>query len=310
MRGFIKQLFESASSLALINITITIAIYLAGYIIVNAFLSKNYILQTQVLHTSYISAGISFWFINLIAALAALPLAYLISWSITNAEGRIKTQPGDRVNRWLLAAGAGLLLFITLVLATIIAAFGIAKFTAFFLGLSSRGNASALSAIISPSLFQIFGRLIFVYALLAGVIVLQSRLANAGPILTLLSALTILFFAFTEYYVILVYAERVYSYLPVTIGGGQPQHVRIYMEKATAGKYKNIFTDYGFSFFSNENSSDEMLITNNMELFWQVGISNVSKESSPGYAVHPVDCKSCPVIFISPSDVTTVGYFP
>jgi len=310
MRDFVKQLLEKASALTMINVTSTIAIYLAGYIIVNAFLSKNYILQTQVLHTSYISAGISFVFINLIAASLALPIAYTIAWLILSAEQRIRSSLGDWINRSLLAAGAILLVLLVLVLTIAITGLAGGRLTSAALSLSSRNNQPVLAKTLVDPLHQIYWRLIFVYVLLSLIIVLQNWLAKASSTLILITSLAILVFAFMEYYTILIYADKVYAYLPVTIGGGQPQHVRIYIEREKAEKYKQIFTEYGFSFFSSQNASDEMFVTNDMELFWQIGPSAASKEGSSGYAIHPISCDPCPVIFVPQSDIFSIGYFP
>jgi flagellar basal body-associated protein FliL len=310
MKEFFYKLIDNAPALALLNLVVSLAVYLSGYIIVNAYLSEYYIRQTQILHTSYISAGVLFIFINLIAALFALPISNLFSWLFKNGEELMVKNSEDSTKRvflWIVIPLAGLIIMIFVVWVTGVSA---GFTTSYFLGLSSRSDTAELSSKIINHLLQMYWLLISVYLLVGGVIVFQGRLTKAAGTLTILISLSVITFGFMQYYSLLIFAGRIYAELPVTIGGGQSQHVRIFMEKENAERYNDLFKAYGFEMFPNLNNVGKITASSELELIWQVGPNKPSEETFTGYAVYPLSCGKCPVIVITASDIVSVGYFP
>ncbi len=75
-----EDLLESGTKITtIILLTLVLAVYLSGFVIVNAYLSKYHIRQVDLFQSAFISAGLLFGIINLIAAIVAILPAYALA---------------------------------------------------------------------------------------------------------------------------------------------------------------------------------------------------------------------------------------
>jgi hypothetical protein len=67
-------------------LVVTIGVYLAGFVIVNAYLSQFNVSQLEIVHPSYLSAGILFLLISFPVVLLTAPIAALMSYLLGYAN--------------------------------------------------------------------------------------------------------------------------------------------------------------------------------------------------------------------------------
>jgi hypothetical protein len=117
-----KTIIEYIIQITSIILSLSFCIYIFGYIIVNAYLTKYHIAQVEIIRPSFISAGLLFVIIDIIAMIITLPIARILSNSFFNLRKRTK-QATDKggVLKWYEAIGLGALYLIIALVITFVA---------------------------------------------------------------------------------------------------------------------------------------------------------------------------------------------
>jgi len=321
-----EDLLESGTKITtIILLALVLAVYLSGFVIVNAYLSKYHIRQVDLFQSAFISAGLLFGIINLIAAIVAIFPAYALTGLLVSGV------PSYKLLLYTIAT-LGIVIFFEYL---------VGQLTSLMLGFASRGfDMKLFYQIVEPITLIVIVNGIAVF-------LISLCLWNINKLLPSFQALTFLLacvlFFFVETNSLLKFADDVYELIPVTAGGGQQQNVILLVDlenaksmdsiddnfeednliidsnllvanmeiadSVQAGNYKSgTFRD------ANENANPgntidhttglTLIPTKPLTLFWQLSGASLSTNTvDRAYYIRPAGCGPCPVIQIPESSV-------
>jgi hypothetical protein len=281
-----------------------VVIYLSGFFIVNAYLSKFHLADIEtvnlgIFQPAYITAGIMYFVIYIISFTLTIPTAYKI-YEFLNERYQAEIQGTD----WMLLS----LKYLPSLL--LHSAIGV-LFTAIILVYAIRSSESLVSHVVElllPLSIVILLQSFLTSLPLTCFFLLRNKL---NPSIKFKSIpIAILLFMFAHSYALLTTAESIYEKLPVIVGGGQQRTVIFSVKSENARALDLIDNNFTKKIIDiPSDTTDEILQTNKLILFWQFGSANFAQnETEAVYFIRPLDCDECPIVQIPKSSVYGVIY--
>jgi hypothetical protein len=260
LTGLLTELFGGARKLTGAIVTLGVAIYVCGFIIVNAHLAKLGVARIELFQPPFIAAGLLFVFVAITAILFILPLLSVISLllDLTNAawqmgqdeigENAVHINPvGDR-ERWLYSSWLLPVLrllhrrfryleWICLAFAVIAFVVGIyllewlaSWLTAILFGFAEEVTMQHPRVALFQGALQPILRLHGISAM--SVLLLLNYRNKLGELVQPFTiGLVAVSFLFVQAYNLFGLANELYVQLPISIGGGKPIIVQFLVEE-------------------------------------------------------------------------------
>lgn len=274
--NLLAEFFGRARHAVAVILVLIAAIYVSGFIIVNAYLWKFGIARIEFFRPPFIAAGLLFVLIGISATLFMLPLFTLISRLLELARKTYDSLASPAV--LLVYVGLAVLAVGGIFLLELVASWFMATLLAFATG-ALPSPISEFRHLLDPILRLHGTSALFVLLLLHH----RAKLHDySKPIALWLVATT---FLFVQTYTLLTIANDLYAKLPPSFGGGLPMRVVFLAEQGNT----QLLEEMGIEFENlleaiegNRHSDSALLRTRKIQLIWAV-----SGDDSPTFIVMP-----------------------
>ncbi len=304
-------------------LAIIATIYISGFVIVNAYLSRFHIAQIELFQPAFISAGLFFSLTAGFTAILVWPVARAITGTVSfcdswvqshqtaNAGPNTTGQPSIQTD---FLKNVGLIVVVLILIVFLI-------FVGYIIEITI-GNSLVMLMIRWASVRSIdqnFAALLMNIAGLQGLVaipvflLIQNWKRLEKIVRDLAITLSVMTFLLVHAYSLLMIADKAYEVLPNNIGGGQPGYVRFYVTPENARRLDfldNTFEDPEAIIPENyDDGSPDLIVTNRLTLFWQIkSVGLRGEEGEEIYFIRPSTCDLCPVIKIYSSSIYAVAY--
>ncbi len=290
--NLIAELFVNTRRLTSAILILLGSVYIAGFVIVNAYLWTYGVAKVELFRPAFISAGVLFIIIGLTAGLwtTALMALFVALWLTAAARATQSYPPDERhrleaiLTRYLAAdvqhramvgsIAKALFAFGCLIAAWVFFAAGYSviiavasRFTALLLDLATGTQLIAPESSLYRGL-EVIVRLHGISAALIFLVVTYQRHLGTVP-LALMRAFVALAFLFVQIYTLLAMADELYEDLPVSIGGGEPTRIEFLVER----RHEPLLNNLGIGLTETRagtNSEADILKTDPLLMIWQL----------------------------------------
>lgn len=315
--SLLAEILGSARRLTATIVVLIVAIYVSGFIIVNAYLWKFGIARLEFFQPPFLAAGLLFVFIGIVATLFILPLIVpMVSPLLELAHSLYESKQGVK-GLWLtigLAVTCTILATGVFAVGLFLLEVGASEFVAILLGLTT-GLPLPVPSDVRSSL-EIIMRLHGIASSM--VLLLLNHQRSLGPVPRSVAIwLAGATFLFVQIYTLLTFSGNLYERLPVSFGGGRPAQVIFLIEPKNVQKLKELDIP-----FLSENTSatnadqlmqlqSELSRTQELQLIWQLGSETTEAETVDSLSTYVVrTCERCRAVEIRKALVYGIIHAP
>ena len=272
----------------------------------NAYLSEFGVVHTDLLSPAFISAGLLFAAIAITAFLFVLPTTALANWLVERARRVTSAERGPtrRRSQMLCAVGCLALSGLAFGIGFIVVRLCASAFVDGMLSLATRlGDQQVFE--YSKALRPIVTLQAVAVSLFLLWFLQQRRFAHVLQRLTI--GIVCLVFLFVQIRTMLDFGGNLYGHLPVSVGGGGPEHLILLSDR----QHADIFAVLQLCEKS-PRGEGPTLLTDELEWLWQFGgaMALSSGRDDSSYFVRSSECPECPIVEVPTSLVRGVIHLP
>ncbi len=307
--NLLAEILGGARRLAGSILILIVAVYVSGFIIVNAYLWKFGIARLELFQPPFVATGLLFVFMEVVAALFVLPLIALTAWLFEfahaayygerNGKRHQKDGQAKQLTRYLSHQPQWirrLLVVVCLALGVVVyvIVFPLLGWGAMLFVTASLDFATGAPLNLSFELKSSLEIIAKLHGIAASLILLlayhRRRLGFVS--LSIAIALTGLAFLFVQTYTLLSMADGLYEQLPVSFGGGRPARVLFLIDSNS--KNEQLLKELEIPFDSPATDVGGLLKTKELLLIWQLTSGATDAETIGSLSTYVVrSCETC-----------------